>query len=67
MSNVPERVHNIDIASDLAALSRKVSFEWIAAAADRTGEVQSGMRRNLLRSLSLDALASSLLKSSLES
>ena len=60
MSNAPERVHNIDIASDLAALSRKVSFEWIAAAADRTGEVQSGMRRNLLRSLSLDALASSL-------
>jgi DNA polymerase-3 subunit delta' len=60
MSDVPERVHNIDIASDLAVLSRKVSFEWIAAAADRTGEVQSGMRRNLLRSLSLDALASSL-------
>jgi len=60
MSDVPERVHNIDIASDLTVLSRKVSFEWIAAAADRTGEVQSGMRRNLLRSLSLDALVSSL-------
>ena len=37
-----------------------MSFDWIAAAADRTGEVHSGMRRNLLRSLSLDALASSL-------
>jgi DNA polymerase-3 subunit delta' len=60
MSNMPERAHNIDITSDLAALSRKVSFDWIAAAADRTGEVHSGMRRNLLRSLSLDALASSL-------
>jgi DNA polymerase-3 subunit delta' len=60
MSNAPNLVRNIDIVSDLTALSRKVNFDWIAAAADRTGEVHSGMRRNLLRSLSLDALASSL-------
>ncbi len=60
MSNAPNLVHNIDIVSDLTALSRKVDFDWIAAAAERTGEVHSGMRRNLLRSLSLDALASSL-------
>ena len=60
MSNAPNLVHNIDIVSDLTALSREVNFDWIATAADRTGEVHSGMRRNLLRSLSLDALASSL-------
>jgi len=60
VSNMPQRVHNIDITSDLAALSRKVSFDWIVAAADRTAETHSGMRRNLLRSLSLDALAASL-------
>jgi DNA polymerase-3 subunit delta' len=59
-SNAPNLVHNIDIVSDLTALSREVTFDWIATAADRTGEVHSGMRRNLLRSLSLDALASSL-------
>ena len=60
MSNAPNLVHNIDIVSDLTALSRKVDFDWIAAAAERSGEVHNGMRRNLLRSLSLDALASSL-------
>jgi DNA polymerase-3 subunit delta' len=60
MSNAPNLVHNIDIVSDLTALSREVNFDWIATAADRTGEVHAGMRRNLLRSLSLDALASSL-------
>jgi DNA polymerase-3 subunit delta' len=60
MSNAPNLVHNIDIVSELTALSREVNFDWIAAAADRTGEVHTGMRRNLLRSLSLDALASSL-------
>jgi DNA polymerase-3 subunit delta' len=60
MSNAPNLVRNIDIVSDLTALSRQVNFEWMATAADRAGEVQSGMRRNLLRSLSLDAMASSL-------
>jgi DNA polymerase-3 subunit delta' len=60
MSNAPDLVHNIDIISDLTAFSREVTFDWITTAADRTGEVHSGMRRNLLRSLSLDALASSL-------
>jgi DNA polymerase-3 subunit delta' len=60
MSNAPNLVHNIDIVPDLTALSREVNFDWIATAADRTGEVHTGMRRNLLRSLSLDALASSL-------
>jgi DNA polymerase-3 subunit delta' len=37
-----------------------VEFDWIATAAQRLGEVESGMRRNLLRSLSLDAFATSL-------
>lgn len=60
MSNAPNLVRNIDIVSALTALSRQVNFAWIATAADRAGEVQSGMRRNLLRSLSLDAMASSL-------
>ena len=39
-----------------------MDFEWIAAAAQRLDEVRSGMRRNLLRSLSLDAFATSLEK-----
>ncbi|MGA2990468.1 MAG: DNA polymerase III subunit delta' [Candidatus Korobacteraceae bacterium] len=59
-SKTPDLVRNIDILPDLERLARGVNFAWLAAAAERVGEVQSGMRRNLLRSLSLDALAAAL-------
>jgi DNA polymerase III subunit delta' len=55
-SAAPELVHNTDIQSELKKLSEAADFEWIAAASDRLSEVERGMRRNLLRSLSLDAL-----------
>ena len=55
-----DMIRNVDIQPDLQKLSQSTSFEWIQTAAERVGEVQSGMRRNLLRSLSLDALAASL-------
>lgn len=48
---------NIDILPELRRLSANVSFDWIERTARRLAEVESGMRRNLLRSLSLDALA----------
>ena len=59
-SENPELVRNTDITAELRRLATGVSFDWIAAAAARLGEVESGMRRNLLRSLSLDAFAVSL-------
>jgi len=59
-SNTPELVRNTDVAGELGRLAEAVDFEWIASAAQRLGEVESGMRRNLLRSLSLDAFAASL-------
>ena len=59
-SKAPDLVRNIDILADLERLAKSVNFAWVAAAAERAGEVQAGMRRNLLRSLSLDALAASL-------
>jgi DNA polymerase-3 subunit delta' len=59
-SKTPDLVRNIDILPDLERLARGVNFAWLAAAAERVGEVQGGMRRNLLRSLSLDALAAAL-------
>jgi DNA polymerase-3 subunit delta' len=37
-----------------------VDFDWIVNASQRMAEVERGMRRNLLRSLSLDAFATSL-------
>jgi DNA polymerase-3 subunit delta' len=59
-SEAPELVRNTDILAELRRLTAAVSFEWITAAATRLAEVESGMRRNLLRSLSLDAFAVSL-------
>ncbi len=59
-SGTPELARNRDILRELEALASQVDFPWIATAAQRLGEVESGMRRNLLRSLSLDAFATSL-------
>ena len=48
---------------DLAFIqSGAADFDWITAASDRLAEVERGMRRNLLRSLSLDAFAAALEK-----
>jgi DNA polymerase III subunit delta' len=48
-------VHNTDIQSQLIKMSEAADFDRISAASDRLAEVERGMRRNLLRSLSLDA------------
>jgi DNA polymerase-3 subunit delta' len=61
-SATPELVQNTDIQNQLAKLGEAADFEWIAAASERIGEVERGMRRNLLRSLSLDALGLALEK-----
>jgi DNA polymerase III subunit delta' len=61
-SGQPALIRNTDIALDLKRLSESVDFDWITAASDRLAEVERGMRRNLLRSLSLDAFAASLEK-----
>jgi DNA polymerase-3 subunit delta' len=59
-SRTPELVRNIDIQSELSRLAHSVDFDWIVTAGQRLHEVERGMRRNLLRSLSLDAFAVSL-------
>jgi DNA polymerase-3 subunit delta' len=61
-SAAPQLVCNTDIPAELGKLAESVDFEWIAATSDRLAEVQRGMRRNLLRSLSLDAFAVALEK-----
>ncbi|WP_251106743.1 ATP-binding protein [Alloacidobacterium dinghuense] len=50
-------MRNIDLQAELSAMASGVSFEWIENAARSIQQVQSGMRRNLLRSLALDAFA----------
>jgi DNA polymerase III subunit delta' len=56
-SGTPELIRNTDILGELKKLSEAADFGWITAAADGLAEVERGMRRNLLRSLSLDAFA----------
>ena len=53
----PRLVRNTDILPELNKLASAVSFEWVTMSAARLHEVESGMRRNVLRSLSLDAMA----------
>ncbi len=59
-SGTPDLVRNTDIAGELQKLAIAVDFAWIETATRRLGEVESGMRRNLLRSLSLDAFVTAL-------
>ena len=54
-SGTPELIRNTDIQPELRSLAEAADFAWIALASDRLTEVERGMRRNLLRSLSLDA------------
>ena len=61
-SGSAELIRNTDIASELMRLAESADFDWITAASDRLSEVERGMRRNLLRSLSLDAFAAALEK-----
>ncbi|MBV9670216.1 MAG: DNA polymerase III subunit delta' [Acidobacteriales bacterium] len=49
-------VRNTDLTQELTQMSKLVSLDWIEQAAYRLKQVESGMRRNLLRSLSLDAM-----------
>jgi DNA polymerase-3 subunit delta' len=53
-------IRNIDIEKELTATAQQVTIDWIEAAERGLSQVESGMRRNLLRSLSLDAYATSL-------
>jgi len=57
ISGAPELVRNTDITAELKSLAAAVDFNWIAQATQQLGHVQSGMRRNVLRPLSLDAFA----------
>jgi len=59
-SGTAEYVRNSDIARDLERLAQSLDFAWIASAVNGLGKVEGGMRRNLLRSLSLDAFATAL-------
>jgi DNA polymerase-3 subunit delta' len=56
-SGQPTLIRNIDLLAELTETASTVPFEWIENTARSIQQVQSGMRRNLLRSLALDAFA----------
>jgi DNA polymerase III subunit delta' len=59
-SGTPQLVRNTDILGELKKMSEAADFAWLKRAAEGLGEVERGLRRNLLRSLSLDAFATAL-------
>jgi DNA polymerase III subunit delta' len=59
-SGSPDLIHNTDIQSQLIKMSEAADFDRISQLTDRLAEVERGMRRNLLRSLSLDSFGLSL-------
>ena len=59
-AGTPELVRNVDLRGELEKFVGQVSFAWIEAASRGLDQVTSGMRRNLLRNLSLDAFAGQL-------
>ena len=60
LAGTPELVRNVDLRAELERFAGQVSFAWIENASRGLDQVTSGMRRNLLRNLSLDAFAESL-------
>ena len=60
VAGTPRLVRNMDLAAELERMAQGVTVDWIDSAARALVQVEQGMRRNLLRSLSLDAMAVSL-------
>lgn len=59
-AGTPELVRNTDLRAELERMAALLPFRWIEEASRGLDGVWSGMRRNLLRSLSLDAFATRL-------
>ena len=57
VAGTPQLIRNLDLAAELERLAQGITVDWIDGAARALVQVEQGMRRNLLRSLSLDAMA----------
>jgi DNA polymerase-3 subunit delta' len=60
VAGTPQLIRNLDLEAEIARMAQGLSVDWIDGAAQALVKVEQGMRRNLLRSLSLDAMAVSL-------
>ena len=59
-AGTPQLIRNLDLATELDRMAQDLTIDWIDSAARALTQVEQGMRRNLLRSLSLDSMAVSL-------
>jgi DNA polymerase III subunit delta' len=57
VAGTPHLIRNLDLSQEFERLAQDLSVDWIDGATHALVEVEQGMRRNLLRSLSLDAMA----------
>ena len=62
-SGTAHLMRNIDLTSELTRMGENITIGWIEAAVRGVDQVEQGMRRNLLRSLSLDSFAVGLARS----
>jgi DNA polymerase-3 subunit delta' len=60
VAGTPALIRNLDLAAELEKMAQGLTMDWFDNAARALVQVEQGMRRNLLRSLSLDAMATSL-------
>jgi DNA polymerase III subunit delta' len=56
LSEGTDEIRNADIRRELEALARQISFRWIRAAVKRADELSELVRRNIQKSIALDAL-----------
>jgi DNA polymerase-3 subunit delta' len=57
LANGVENLRNQDIAREIEPLARQVSFTWLRAMVERVDELVELARRNIQKSIALDALA----------
>ena len=57
IAGTPTLIRNLDLSAELERMAQGLTVDWIAATSRAVVQVEQGMRRNLLRSLSLDAMA----------
>ena len=60
VAGTPGLVRNVDMSAELERMAQGLTVDWIDNTSRALVQVEQGMRRNLLRSLSLDAMAVSL-------
>ena len=59
-AGTPQLIRNVDLLAEMEKMAQGLTVDWIDGTSRALSQVESGMRRNLLRSLSLDAMAVSL-------